>query len=96
MNPVSIEQGEENNLIVAQAKFNCNIHATRQPEPRKYYLYWSIRNGRIGSVEDAKGKHYDNPQPGWYTFPVEARLYGDETAGGFELLRYCAVNGDDS
>lgn len=31
MNPVSIEQGEENNLIVAQAKFNCNIHATRTP-----------------------------------------------------------------
>lgn len=33
MNPVSIEQGEENNLIVAQAKFNCNIHATRTPPP---------------------------------------------------------------
>lgn len=33
MNPVSIEQGEENSLIVAQAKFNCNIHATRTPPP---------------------------------------------------------------
>lgn len=34
MNPVSIEQGEEQGLIVAQAKFNCNIHAKREePSP---------------------------------------------------------------
>lgn len=33
MNPVSIEQGEESGLIVCQAKFNCNIHATYEPVP---------------------------------------------------------------
>lgn len=34
MNPVSIEQGEEQGLMVCQAKFNCQIHTSREePEP---------------------------------------------------------------
>lgn len=47
MNPVSIEQGEEQGLIVAQAKFNCNIHATRTPPPPtpSKYVYWTVENG---------------------------------------------------
>lgn len=30
MNPVSIEQGEEQGLMVCQAKFNCQIRASRE------------------------------------------------------------------
>lgn len=33
MCPKSIEQGEDNGLIVCQAKFDCNIHTTYEPVP---------------------------------------------------------------
>lgn len=43
--PTTIETGEDSNLIVAQAKFNCLIRAQRTPQPKKYRVSWYITNG---------------------------------------------------
>lgn len=43
-NPISIEQGEDTGLLVAQAKFNCTIRATKQPTYD--YCYAVYTDGR--------------------------------------------------
>lgn len=49
-NPVSIEQGEQSGLIVAQARFNCTVRTNRHPSPTDSYAVYTDGSSKLFHV----------------------------------------------
>lgn len=49
-NPVSIEQGEQSGLIVAQARFNCTVRTNRYPPSTDSYAVYTDGSTRVFHV----------------------------------------------
>lgn len=47
--PSTVECGEDAGLLVAQAKFKCQIRASREPKPTKYSVHWYAQDGHTSS-----------------------------------------------
>lgn len=83
MNPVSIEQGEEQGLMVCQAKFNCQIHTSREePEPvipTKSGVKFS--DGGFLEIQNSNANIWHQSQStSMYFFPLAGRPIGN---GGY-------------